>query len=97
MKSVFDAHDLIAKLGDQSDVVASRLLSLGCVGLPNRSDECPLAIYLRQNGFECMTVSRGYVRQDIIGMGLFSSTPLPPQAYAFTIDFDNGYYPELVR
>lgn len=80
--------DLLERLGRDSDAVASSLRSEGCIGNTTYGG-CPLARYLRKNGFENATVffcdaAAGGVR-----------VALPKPAHAFRVLFDQGHFPEL--
>ncbi len=90
---------LLAELGDTADAVADRLRALGIKGIPGDACWCPVASYLKRNGYEAVAVSMsdwGCALSVEQGYGAIDGdTPGP--VVEFIARFDEGVYLDLVE
>lgn len=83
---------LIAGLGANPTEIAATLANKGIVGIPGCPQFCPLAVYLRGQGYEYPSIStRITVGESRVEYDL----PLP--ALMFVSAYDSGAFPELER
>lgn len=87
-------EEALRALGLTPETVAASLYARGIKGVPNRSDRCPLAVYLQTEcGYEVCVCSHhiSYVEPS----GLEVVYRLPEHVELFVSSFDLECYPEL--
>jgi hypothetical protein len=89
--------ELLASLGDTPDSVADHLRSLDIKGKSTSACLCPIANYIRSQGFGGVSVNHMTVVVNIAGSGIRPPievrTPRPVRA--FIQRFDDGVYLDL--
>jgi hypothetical protein len=86
--------DSLDKLGDTKEKIRSSLLGMGIKGYKARTRMCPVAKYLRNEGFPNAEVCGDHVcnEDDFTPTCLIAMSPI---MVAFINAFDHGNYPEL--
>jgi hypothetical protein len=85
--------EALAGLGNTPLDIANTLHNKAVHGLPVSGVECPLAVYIRQQFPEL---------DDTFSVGIYDcgdghwDLPLTLQQRAFVMEFDQGYYPDLI-
>lgn len=78
----------LGKLGQDSQEIARSLEMKGIKGKRNDSQYCPIALYLRDQGYACVSVGTS-----VVVAGACINSPMPIDK--FIEDFDAGKYPQL--
>lgn len=97
--TVFEA---MARLPQTEEEIKEMLSSIGIKGIPQSSDSCPIANYLKkvvhEDDFHCFIVSKHVLLVVYPGDGRCGGfrMPLPFAVANFVASFDAGRYPELV-
>lgn len=84
------ARALIEQLGDDPLVMAAKLEELGIRGVRSNGEKCPLANYLRRNGYTSLMVGDTEIFLDEV-----VNCELPEAAEEFVEFFDGGHFPQL--
>ena len=84
------AQSLIEQLGDDPLVIAAKLEELGIRGRKSAGECCPLANYLRRQGFPSLMVGNTEIYLDEV-----VNCELPDAAEEFVELFDDGNFPQL--
>lgn len=86
---------LLSALGDTPEAVARTLEAKGIKGSRKNPHSCPIARYLRAEGW-CVGVFQTIGYAKVPGsQGDMQSFPLPTPVTAFIEQFDSGLYPTL--
>ena len=83
---------LLTKLGSNSREVANSLLYMKVYGKKHSGGCCPIATFLRSQGFDVVIGSDRFVFQDE-----YNGTVMPDACTQFVLDFDGGAYPFLIN
>lgn len=83
----------LESLGDTPEKIADTLERLGCQGYAGSAEQCPIATYLHEQGFEDVLIFPNSVSD----MKFSHLAPLPAAAADFVGRFDRGCYEDLDR
>lgn len=80
----------LAKLGETADDMAESLREAGITGIREDGEACPLANYLRREGFDDLNVTRDHIEDagTDCDPGRWQM-PTPPTARTFIVRFDD--------
>lgn len=86
---------LLKDLGDDHEQIAAKLLAEGCKGWKGDGDNCPVADYLRKNGYKNPSVCTEEVTVEYNNELVTADVPLVVEDFLHA--FDDGNYPALER
>lgn len=86
-----DIRASLASLGETADEMAASLRAAGITGIRENGEACPLAVYLRREGFRDLNVTRAQIEDARARFGVEGRWRMdtPPPAEEFIGRFDD--------
>jgi hypothetical protein len=96
MKTQQELIDDLKALGESEQEIYSNLLSQGCKGIRMEETYCPIAMYLKNKGYDSPSVDADCIYTNDVDMDDSMGGVCPEQPLrSFIQDFDSGLYPDL--